>query len=88
MEDDIKVTLGKGMHEVVRDAQVKARDPFVFVEAVLNLWKEHLGLNGVKVILESLALNLEQEFVSHACNQELFLEEHLIGKDQLQTKYK
>lgn len=31
MEEEVKVTLIKGLHEVVREAQVKARDPFVFV---------------------------------------------------------
>jgi len=35
MEDDVRVTLSKGIHEVVREAHVKARDPFVFVDALL-----------------------------------------------------
>jgi|LauGreDrversion4_2_1035121.scaffolds.fasta_scaffold90030_3 hypothetical protein len=37
--DDVKIIVGKGLHEVVREAEVKARNPFIFKHGIINLLK-------------------------------------------------
>ena len=35
--EDIKITVGKGIHEIIKESNAKARNPFVFKRALVNL---------------------------------------------------
>ena len=39
MHEEVQLIIGKGLHEVVREAEAKARNPFVFKPALSQILK-------------------------------------------------
>ena len=83
MIDEVRHTLGKGIHEVIKEAHYRARDPFVFSAALLNILKDDnqsiylSALDHVSDILTALTSNLDSDFESLGLNHETFVEEDI-----------
>ena len=81
--DEVRHTLGKGIHEVIKEAHHRERDPFVFSAALLNILKDDnqsiylSALDHVSEILTALTSNLDSDFETLGLNHDTFVEEDI-----------